>query len=289
MKMVQSPKRASELIGCALLLMMFLLFLCSLFTGVIANGFLSVIVNIAAKILIFGIPIGIILLAVRRGRLSLHETGELPPRNRRWLTVLSSIGVIILLQMLYGSVFPSALTQIGLQKDTAAGLFVLLFLLHVLIPAFTEEIFFRGIMQRSMKVFRASLSILMSAVAFALMHFSVEFFPIAFVCGLVLGLAYSFTGSLTATIGIHACCNAFWFVSEAIGVYFAESYAVYMRICLTMCVLLASFGLPFLKENMLSVFSDGEENTEPSSQFWTMPMILFFIFAIGVQLITQAL
>ena len=147
-----------------------------------------------------------------------------------------------------------------------------------------EEVLFRGIILRSLRIFRASLAILMSAVVFALMHFSASVFPIAFLSGLILSMAYVSTGSLQSVIGIHFLCNAFWFLKETVGVYIPDAEGILTRSAFTIGVLLSSAGLPFLKENMIAFFDD-DEYAVPSSAVLTIPMILFLILSAGIQLL----
>ena len=201
------------------------------------------------------------------------------------MVVLSSFGVILIIQMLYTSVFPSVKTTVNIGLAETPMQIFLLFLSVSLVPAMAEEILFRGFLVRALRIFRLSLSVLMSALAFALMHFSVTGFPLFFVCGLILGMAYVSTGSLSVAVSVHFLCNAFWFLAQTVETYMPEYGMSVMQGAFTVCVLLSIAGIPFLKENMRVFFEDDE--SVPSSDFWSLPTVLFVLLAAGIQILFQ--
>ena len=125
----------------------------------------------------------------------------------------------------------------------------------------------------------------MSALAFALLHFSVDFFPIAFIFGLLIGIVYVSTGSLFAVIAIHFLCHAFGFFAEAMVAFSLDPSSLLMQIFVTVCVLLASFGIPFVKDTMFALFSDDDEMSVPSSRIWGIPMIIFIVISVWAQFV----
>ena len=87
---------------------------------------------------------------------------------------------------------------------------LLLVLTLALVPAVSEEVFFRGLLQRffSSWSFNKHIGIGVSAMLFTLLHFSVtQFVPILFM-GLLLGYIYSWTGNLWVCILVHFLNNA---------------------------------------------------------------------------------
>ena len=201
--------------------------------------------------------------------------------------MLSTFGIIMIIQIFYTAVFPSVVPRVGVDSaETATEIFALFFFSTV-IPAVAEEVFFRGFFLRSMRIFRPSLAVLMSALVFALMRFSVEGFPLYFVAGLLIGMAYVATNSLSAVIGISFLCKAFLFLEETVRVYAPEGYMLLMQGGLVICVLLSASGLPYLRENMRAFFENDDENAIPSSYFWTMPTVLFIALAAGIQIFLQ--
>jgi membrane protease YdiL (CAAX protease family) len=79
-----------------------------------------------------------------------------------------------------------------------------------LIPAFIEEVFFRGCLQQLFLNWMKKtpmVAILLIAVIFSAFHGQLSgFFPRVFL-GLLLGLAYYFSGSIWITIAMHALNN----------------------------------------------------------------------------------
>lgn len=82
--------------------------------------------------------------------------------------------------------------------------------LAVIVAPITEEILFRGILY---PVLREAIgmkgAIAISAILFGMAHLHFPMvLPLAFL-GVVLALAYEYSGSLFLSIGIHACFNLF--------------------------------------------------------------------------------
>lgn len=101
------------------------------------------------------------------------------------------------------------LTKLLLMGTGYGDLMLNLFIVAVL-PAFCEEFFFRGFLQRVlMKWFKdAHLSILIAAVVFSGFHFdAVNFLP-RFLLGAMLGYLFYWTGSLWLPIIAHFLHNA---------------------------------------------------------------------------------
>ena len=89
-----------------------------------------------------------------------------------------------------------------------------------LLPAFSEELFFRGALQKALLRLSTKpwLAILMSSLIFALLHGTVfKFIPI-FVLGILLGTVYHFTRNLWYPIIIHFLYNAI----SLLAVYFSK-------------------------------------------------------------------
>ncbi|MBQ8496799.1 MAG: CPBP family intramembrane metalloprotease [Clostridia bacterium] len=278
------PKRVSEAIGGALLLAMLLLLWISLLPETEISA-LPLLFRIVLKIAIFLFPALWLAVFLKRRKISPPKMTERASLNKSLMLMLSSAGLIVIIEILYTALFPTVITPVGVARENTLLENFLLFLSVSVVPAVTEEIFFRGVVLRSMRVFRTSLAILMSALVFALMHFSAPVFPLAFVCGLIFGMAYVSTGSVFSVIGIHFLCNAFWFLAETVNVYMPDGYSLLIRGAFTVCVLLSSTGLPFLKENTVAFFAD-DEYAVSSSAVLSLPMMLFIGLAVGIQLFT---
>ena len=84
-------------------------------------------------------------------------------------------------------------------------------LLYVLIaavlPAFLEEMIFRGIILQNLRRFGDETALFLSAFFFAVFHLNLSQIPYAFLMGLCLGYFVLRTGSLWAGILLHFCNN----------------------------------------------------------------------------------
>ncbi|MBQ3489602.1 MAG: CPBP family intramembrane metalloprotease [Clostridia bacterium] len=281
-------KYVSEAVGCVLLFSMLLILTVPSLTGSDSSlSAVTLIFQISGKLFAFVLPAVWGVWMFRRSKIAFPPGFNHSSLNKNLTVILSSFGVIVILQMLYTAVFPSVKTDVNVALAETPVQIFLLFLSVSFVPAVAEEILFRGFLVRSLRVFRISLSVLMSAIAFGLIHFSVTGFPLFFVCGLILGMAYVSTGSLTVSVAVHFLCNAFWFLAETVETYMPEYGMFVMRSAFTVCVLLSVGGIPFLKENMRVFFEDDNEKSIPSSGFWSLPTILFILLAAGIQILFQ--
>ncbi|MBE6666541.1 MAG: CPBP family intramembrane metalloprotease [Ruminococcaceae bacterium] len=275
----------SEAVGCVLLCAMLLFLLTAAFFGQEPSvSVQTLIFKIGGKFLVFVLPALWGVWMLRRSGISFPREFGRNSLHKDQTVILSSFGLIVIIQMLYTAVFPAVKTTANIAlAETPAQIF-LLFLSVSLIPAVAEEVLFRGFLMRSLGLFRRSLAVLMSALTFALMHFSVTGFPLFFACGLILAMSYLSTGSLSVSVGVHFLCNAFWFLAETVETYLPQYAADVMRGAFVVCVLLCVSGIPFLKENMRVFFEDEDEPSFPSSQFWTLPTVLFVLTAAAIQI-----
>jgi hypothetical protein len=124
-------------------------------------------------------------------------------------------GVIPLIYLPFRHVDRSLTQQLGqpAQRETAAahssGSVVVIFLFLAVGAPLVEELFFRGLLLRSLlERTRPALAIPVSAVLFGLAHFEALQFGGLAVFGLVLGVLAWRTGRLGPSIGAHAAFNA---------------------------------------------------------------------------------
>lgn len=103
----------------------------------------------------------------------------------------------------------ATLTQIFIETNSTGGLLLNLGLMAVL-PAFAEELFFRGVIQNVFQKWIKSniWAIIITAIIFSGFHFQFYgFFP-RFVLGVMLGTLYVLSGSLWVPIVAHFTNNA---------------------------------------------------------------------------------
>lgn len=276
----------SELLGFSLLFSMALLWLCALclnYAGIESEN-LYLFVGLLSKLPIFGLPVLFIRLSAARLEIPMPHLLPGARGSKKFLICISSVGVILLIQILYSAVFPSAIVDMGVSAGTTPLGYALMLAAYVVLPAVFEELLFRGTVMRALTVHRKLLALLISALSFALMHFSIERFPIAFFCGLLLGIAYLATGSLGCAIFVHLFCNAVWYAVEIVRTLFISYYPTFMRIVFAACVLMIAAGLPTLRMTLGTISEEEDEQAVSSSYFWSFPYIIFLITAALVQI-----
>jgi len=130
--------------------------------------------------------------------------------------VLSQLVLIELVYLPLEALWPDTFTDDRLQEnakdlvDRAAGASALVLIVLIVIGApIVEELFYRGLLQRSLAArFNDSLVVVGVAVLFALVHFRPVEFPGLFAFGLVVGICALVTGRLGMAILTHMAFNA---------------------------------------------------------------------------------
>lgn len=84
-------------------------------------------------------------------------------------------------------------------------------------PAIAEELAFRGLLQDAFRrVLQPRDAVIVTAILFMIMHFSVVSFPVHFLLGVVLGVLRVQTGSLYPGMVLHFCHNGWCMLAEAL-------------------------------------------------------------------------
>lgn len=81
----------------------------------------------------------------------------------------------------------------------------------IIVPAFCEELFFRGVVLSEYRSFGSVNAVMISALCFSMLHFSIENFPIYFFAGIVFGFITVITRSILPSIIIHLASNTLSF------------------------------------------------------------------------------
>ena len=287
----RQSKRMSEILGFSLLFSMALVWLCALCLNYaeLESENLYLLAALLLKLPTFGLPVLFVRLSAAKLEIPMPRLCPGARGSKSFLICVSSVGVIVLIQILYSAVFPSAIVDMGVSAATAPLGYALMLAAYVVLPAVLEELFFRGTVMRALTVHRKLLALMLSALSFALMHFSIERFPIAFFCGLILGIAYLSTGSLGCAIFVHLFCNAVWYAAEIARTLFASYYPTFMRIVFAACVLMIAAGLPMLKTTLGTISGEDDEQAVPSAYFWSFPYVVFLRTAALIQIFWRGL
>ena len=197
------------------------------------HGAVKLFVSILLTILRLGIPILIISFGARRlsfGDYSCRASFSYP----EYFSVFSaSFTVIFLFGLAYSLIFPSetvSFSGTSLERILSA-------VLLIAVPAVMEEYLIRRLIAGKLAVYNQSAAIIISALIFALMHYSAEKFPYTFVCGLILGATYLKTGSFVLVMAVHFANNL---ATYAFGVLSEFCTA---RICNIVTLVFAAFCL----------------------------------------------
>lgn len=131
------------------------------------------------------------------------------------------------------------------------------FLYYVLIPALSEELFFRSIIISEYSSYTGPVAITISALFFAMLHFSFAEFPFYFFSGAVLGILTFVTGSVFPAIIIHILNNTVTvFFGQWLTSFLSESSS---------SVILAFILVVLFLASLLSLLSTMEEIYEKRS------------------------
>lgn len=104
------------------------------------------------------------------------------------------------------------------------------FISTAVVPAFTEEFVFRGVILSNLRKYGDAFAVLASSLLFGLMHGNFVQIPFAFVIGLVLGFATVYTNSIFPAMAIHFLNNGFSVIDDVLYTN-ADSWGIN-----TMCI-----------------------------------------------------
>ncbi len=145
------------------------------------------------------------------------------------LLLLMCVGLFFAVQLINSFFIAGLSSVIGMPSDVgnmpdAINISQLLFELVIVagLPSICEEIFFRGFVMRAFERYSPVLAVLLSAVAFAVMHGNLQQLLYAFILGIVLGTVVMLTDSLLAGTVMHFTLNAF-----SVIISYPPIYAMY--------------------------------------------------------------
>lgn len=152
--------------------------------------------------------------------------------------VLLSGVLLIKVALLYAGVLPSESEGV-LSVYQDGNLFYTVFTASIL-PAIVEELLFRGVILSEYAHLGGICSVFVSALFFAMLHFSLAEFPIYFFGGIVMGAAAYLTRSLFAAIMLHMVYNLFTMFGESFvwKLIFEEQSHIFFLYLLTVVFLL---------------------------------------------------
>lgn len=197
----------------------------------------------------------------------LFTSGALPMRfapnfTPHTFAVLSVCAALLLAVSHFSSFLLGGASAEAPETEIYRGVdIILLFLSTVIIPAFCEEMLFRGIVTNNLLPFGKTFAIVASGVIFGLAHGNHDQFLFASVAGIVLGWLYAETGSVWSGIFLHLFNNLLS-VSETVilGVFPAERaylICVSIELFIMLCGVLSLIYLLILRKREKCVETAG--------------------------------
>ena len=184
------------------------------------NIYLSMII---LQILIFAFP-GIFYCKLRGN--TLKKNIHLKPLSAHKIGfIFCSFGLLVFGSILlntatfyiFGSQSQSSLydtfTPTGIISLTNIAYIIITF---AILPAFTEEFVFRGIVQSEYTDYGVGIAIVISSLMFAMLHFNLKQFIVYFYCGVILSYTVYITQSIWAGVILHFLNNLYGLFGEFI-------------------------------------------------------------------------
>lgn len=279
--MVYRAKRTSEYMALALFLGMILLFLQALLLTehTVPNIYLRKLAAAVFSAVRLGAPAFLFMHMQKISgaeRMKIEKKPELTPKYNITLA-FAGFAFIFIFGLLYAAAFPSAATPFEDGDPLSALLTVLA---SALVPAFCEEYLYRKLFCTELTVHGSAFAIIISALLFALAHFSFYTFPYAFICGLVLGVVYLKTGSVRYSMAVHFANNFLGYVCAFVSTKLrAPDYAnvmVVLMLALGVMALGACYTILPGRQNL----TPRENGNVASSAFLTFPMVVYIFCAV---------
>ncbi len=155
--------------------------------------------------------------------------------------LLVSIGTIIAMSYFNTWLVPSFSSVGALGQTTAPYQLVLLMFSSAVIPAFAEELLFRGVILSNLKPYGKGMAVIISALLFGLMHMNLSQLLYATAAGVVLGVVYVTTNSLWLCILVHFANNLFSILESYMFQVFGSQTAG--LICMLAELVIFAFGI----------------------------------------------
>ncbi len=178
---------------------------------------------------------------------------RLPSPNTFFKTIaviFVSLGTIIAISYLNAWLVPSFSSVGVLEQTTKPYQLVLLMFSSAVIPAFAEELLFRGVILTNLKPYGRGVAVVASAFLFGIMHMNLSQLLYATAAGIVFGVIYVTTNSLWLCILIHFANNLFNILENYMFQIFSSQQAE--LICMLAELLIFALGISFALIYILS-------------------------------------
>ena len=205
-------------------------------SGVITSGMDSLAVLLSNMLIYCAsmlLPFLIVIMA-KMTRVRYNDILPLGKPKKGWLAVsvgsglglfmLSNIIVGIMVSIVYG-VSGIELNVPAIDFPSAVSGQAVYFITISVLPAFVEEIIFRGIVMQPLRKHGDKFALIASSLLFALMHGNFVQIPFAFILGIVIGYFVIKSESIWVGVLLHFLNNAFSCSYDFIKFYIGEQTA----------------------------------------------------------------
>ncbi|MBQ7380753.1 MAG: CPBP family intramembrane metalloprotease [Clostridia bacterium] len=157
--------------------------------------------------------------------------------------LLLSVGTIVAMAYFNAWLLPTFASSGGVDPAMEPYQLVLAVFSSAVIPAFAEELLFRGVILSNLKPYGKGMAVVLSALLFGLMHMNASQLLYATAAGLVLGAVYVATDSLWLCILIHFSNNLFSLLENYMfGIFKPETAGL---ICMLAEAVILALGILF--------------------------------------------
>jgi len=189
--------------------------------------------------------------------------------------------------------FSPAIEIFSYPAEYPSDVYIILQLISVgLVPAFCEELLFRGVVLSNLLPYGKASAIVISSVLFGLMHGNAYQFVYATVAGLIMGSVYVLTDSIWCSILMHMINNTLSILQISLADRFSEEHGniltmIFFCIMLfvgTLCIFrLVTKKIPEGKDASSEIskltFSDGISVGDAAKGFLVPSMLVFIIIS----------
>lgn len=158
-----------------------------------------------------------------------------------------------------------------------------------LVPAFCEELLFRGVILSNLMPYGKASAVIISSVLFGLMHGNIYQFIYTTVAGLIMGSVYVLTDSLWCSIILHMINNSLSVLQSALMDRFSDEHGMVLTILFfitvifigTLCIfrLVTKRGSDGedLSDHISKLTFSGEVSIRETARGFLVPTVLVFV------------
>ena len=178
-----------------------------------------------------------------------------------FMTALSTMLSILLARAFpeaYGASTVSGAASFAMNERFFDGVYLVVAL--ATLPAVTEEMLFRGVLVGEYESMGAAAAVTVSAVLFAMSHFSAVRFPVYLCAGLVLGAVLYATRSVIAPMLVHAAYNAVLLLSEKAVLWMVDKQntsILLLTLALTAAILVSGMLFALEAQHIYRGYAEG--------------------------------